>query len=151
MLCTTNSEFARNAKKTIETVCKEASSNDFFNALHNKFTKKHDGQRLQSLKAYREDSNNIMQSLAKASVVVSWIKNYWCWVFQQNQRLSSGDRLNCQQVPKVYCLFKLFCLKDRVFNAFIRRIMDDVSLLLIDFMSRFEKLQIMNPLFYILI
>ena len=97
-----DSEFARNAKKTTETVCKEASSNDFFNALHNKFTKKHDGQRMQRLKAYREDSNNIMQSLTEAasvwmarlvlifflkweeiknfcgnsSVVVSWIKNY---------------------------------------------------------------------------
>ena len=81
--------------------------------------------------------------------------------------------------PKVHRLFKLFCLKDRVFNAFINRpksivpvsiekaetdtnskameidsnlrlpgytdteiLMDDVSLSVIDFMSRFEKFRV---------
>ena len=81
--------------------------------------------------------------------------------------------------PKVYRLFKLFCLKDRVFNAFINRpkkcspistetvveteqtramdietdlklpsytdteiMMDDCSLSMIEFMSRFEKFKV---------
>ena len=81
--------------------------------------------------------------------------------------------------PKVHRLFKLFCLKDRVFNAFINRpksivpvsiekvatntnnnamktdshlklpgfpdteiLMDDVSLSVINFMSRFEKFRV---------
>jgi hypothetical protein len=53
-----------NERKTTETNNEEVSSNEFFDAFHNKFTKKDAGYRMKSLKAYREDG--IMQSLARS-------------------------------------------------------------------------------------
>ena len=59
-----DSDSEGNETKPTETVNKEASGSDFFDAFLNKFTKKNEGERLQALNAYREYSN--MQKMAKA-------------------------------------------------------------------------------------
>ena len=45
-------------------IIKETAEVEFFEPFHNKFTKKSEGERFQSLKIYREDNN--MQLMAKA-------------------------------------------------------------------------------------
>ena len=59
-----HSDSEGNEKSATKTVNKENLGMGFFDAFQNKFTKATEGERLRSLKAYREDSN--MQNMAKA-------------------------------------------------------------------------------------
>ena len=82
-----DSDSEGNERSSPKTVDKETSGLDYFDGFRNKFTKATEGERLKSLKAYREDSN--LQNMAKAVFIFSMTdENRFKFLFETGKNVN---------------------------------------------------------------
>ena len=81
-----DSDYEGNENSTPKSVDKEHLGLEYFDGFKNKFTKATEGERLKSLKAYREDNN--VQNMAKAVFDFSMIdENRFKFLFETGTKL----------------------------------------------------------------